>query len=307
MFERWYALDAGSHQIRIYDESKDCFVQFQSLIAYKNNEIVALSHDALEYVYHRSTSIKVKYPFSEGKIKGDIVPLIQYGLNLKKEKSIFSKPCLLICLPDKNETEQDKWLKALKNEGIRKIEFISIPQLMNEKIHFYIHAGHSYTLIGCNVNGKEILYKQIPFAGIQMDEAIVQTVLKKTSCIISKEDARILKEACSKSLNINKNANLTCFGMNKYNQYEKINITSMKIWPDLLAIEQQIVSWTKQMISSCNLDLQEKILEQGIYLSGGLANCFGLRAYLKHELHCPIICTQSPQYDIINKMKGWKK
>ena len=33
MFERWYALDAGSHQIRIYDESKDCFVQFQSLIA----------------------------------------------------------------------------------------------------------------------------------------------------------------------------------------------------------------------------------------------------------------------------------
>ncbi|MDD7282194.1 MAG: rod shape-determining protein [Erysipelotrichaceae bacterium] len=301
MFNRWYIIDAGAYQIRIFDESKDELIQFQSIIAYKNNEVVSVASQATEYVYHRNNSIKVKYPFCEGKILSDIMPLLKYGLNI--EKHIWKRPCVLICLLNRSQQEEQKWISYAKELGIYRVEFITIADLMKEHIHFYIHLGHSYTLIGLNIDGKQSFQKVIPFAGYQIDEAIVQTVLKKTKCFISMEDARMLKEACSKSLLKNKNAKLSCFGMNKYNQYEKVQVSSMDLWPCIEAVEKQIILWTKQMISTCSLELQEKILENGIYLSGGLANCFGLQPYLKYELKCPIICTNTPQYDIMNKMK----
>lgn len=302
MFEKWYTLDPGSDHILLSE--KESFVEVHSLIAYKNNEVVAVSNDAIEYVYHRNASIKVKCPLQEGKLIGDVSPLIEYGLSKIKGNHFLKKPCLLICLVQRNEQEQQKWMHMLSQTGIRKFEFISISELMNEKIHFYIHAGHSCTLIGLNINGKNIFQKMISFAGKQMDEQIVQMVLKKYKCFVSMEDAQVLKEASSKNLEKNKNAKLSCFAMNKYKRYEKITITSMDVWPCIESIEKQIVLWTKQMISSVSLEIQEKILENGIYLSGGLANCFGLAAYLKHELHCPIICTDTPQYDMMNKMKG---
>lgn len=307
MFERWYAIDPGANSIRILDKTKENIVSIRSCVAYKNGEIVAFSNDAFEYVYHRDSSIKVKYPIQEGKLISDAFPLIEDALNeLGLPKRIY-KPCLVICLPKRNKEVEDQWFNCLHTLGIKRFEFISVPELMNEKgVCFYIHAGHSYTLIGLSLNGKPIMEKKISFAGYQMDELISQMALKKTHCFISDEDARVLKEAASSNLFKNKNAKLSCFGMNKYRQYEKVEVSSMDVWSCIENIEKQIVLWTKQCLSSLSLETQEKVMEKGIYLSGGLANCFGLKQYLEYELHCPIICTNDGEYDIINKMKGWK-
>ena len=48
------------------------------------------------------------------------------------------------------------------------------------------------------------------------------------------------------------------------------------------------------------------LYENGILLSGGMANCFGLRQNLQEELNHPVICTNRPESDLIENMKGWK-
>ena len=307
MFERWYALDPGAFEMRLYDYSKEKTISLRSCTAYKGNSLLALSNDSLEYVYHQSPNIQVKYPIIQGKIQSDVTSLIAYGLKELGDINRFYRPCLLICLPQRNHPIENEWIVRLSETNIKKIEFISIADILdNEKFLFYIHAGHSYTQIGFLSKGNEIFIKDIPFSGQQMDEMVQRIVTEKTQCLISNEDARMLKEAASKHLINKQNAKLSCFGMNRYQQYIKIEVMARDLWPALESVEKQIVLWTKHCLSQLSLEYQEQIVDHGIQLSGGLANCFGLKQYLEHEMHTSVICTNHPECDIIEKMEAWK-
>lgn len=307
MFEKWYALDAGACNFRLYNFSTGKEIQMRTCLAYKNKELLAMSKDALEYVYHRDTNIKVRYPISQGRIISDISLMVEKAIEDSGSINRFYRPCLLIVLPERNAQIENEWIVNLSSTGLKKFEFITNAQLLaNDTPTFFIHAGHSYTQLGFVVNGKEVVLKTIYFAGQQMDEMIQKVVAKKTQCLISDEDARELREHASMYLSRKQNANLSCFAMNKYQKYIKIEITAKEIWPSIENVEKQIVLWAKECISVLGLDLQTTIFESGIYLSGGLANCFGLKQYLEHELKCPVNCSMSPEYDILKKMKEWK-
>ena len=304
MFEKWYALDAGAYQIRLYNFSNQKEISMRTCLAFHDKNLLAMCDEALEYVYYQKPGIKVKYPVHEGKITDDFSVLLEEGMKRLGNTNRFYRPCLYICLPERNDQVENEWIVRLSNTGIKKNEFVSNFELLGiNKFHFFIHAGHSYTQIGFVCNGKIMQEKIILFAGQQMDEEIQKIVVQKTQCLISIEDARILKEAASKSLMKRQNAKLSCFAMNKYQKYVKIEISSMDLWPAMESVEKQIVLWTKECISKLGLEMQDRIMQKGITLSGGLANCFGLKPYLEHELHCPVICTEDSCYDILDRMK----
>ncbi len=307
MFEKWYALDAGACTLRLYNFSTGKEVSMRTCLAYKDKEILAVSKDALEYVYQQNASIKVRYPITQGRIVSDISYLLQKAMEETGGVNRFYRPCLLIVLPERNAKIENEWILQLRTTDIKKYEFISNAEVLTDaKPTFFIHAGHSYTQMGFVVNGKEIVSKTIYFAGQQMDEMIQKIVAKKTQCLISDEDAKELKEHASMYLSRKQNANLSCFGMNKYHKYQKIEISAKEIWPAMENVEKQIVLWAKECRTVLGLDMQMAIAESGIVLSGGLANCFGLKQYLEHELKCPVKCSMNPEYDIFKKMKEWK-
>lgn len=307
MFEKWYALDAGAFNFRLYNFSNGKEITMRTCLAYKGKELLAMSDDALEYVYHQKPSIKVKYPIQEGKILSDISLFVEKGIKELGNTNRFYRPCLLICLPERNAQIENEWVENLSRTGMKKFEFVSISDLLSgSKPQFFIHSGHSYTQMGLVINGKEVVLKRIHFAGQQIDEMVQKIVVQKTQCLISNEDARVLKENASKHLCLKQNAMLSCFAMNKYQKYVKVEVSSKDLWPAIEKVEKQIVLWAKECISVLGLDLQLQIFDNKVLLTGGMANCFGLKQYLEHELSCEVMCSPNPEYDIMRRLKEWK-
>ena len=139
-----------------------------------------------------------------------------------------------------------------------------------------------------------------------MDEKIKMTIAQKQNCLISNEDASALKEAVSQAFKMNKNPMLQCMAMDRYGKLVNIQIRASDLWPAMEEQILQVVLWAKHCYMNMGSEMKQRLMNNGIMLSGGLANCFGLKEALKHEFDCPIICTTKPECDIIEQMKGLK-
>lgn len=140
----------------------------------------------------------------------------------------------------------------------------------------------------------------------QVDELIQKKIAKMTNCMIGIEDANALKQAASQALWKGKNATLLCTAINSHNEYVQIQCKAMDLWPCMENVIQQITLWAKQCMESVSIEMKETIHQNGILLSGGMAYCFGMRQLLQQELNHPVICTEKPEDDLIENMKGWK-
>lgn len=308
MLAHWIALDPGSNLLRLYDYSRQKEIKIKSCIALNQDKLIATGKDALGYVYSAQRTIQVKYPIKQGNINGDITPLIKAALKeLKVSQNIF-KPCMVVCLNEAVDMSQrQKWQQQLILSGIRKVEFVNTMELLaSEEACFIIHAGHSCTEIGIYAYGQTFAHKMVYFSGSSMDEKIKTIIAQKTNCLIWDEDASALRETVSQAFYSHKNAMLQCHALDRFGKVTQIQVLSSDIWPAMEEEIKQIVLWARQCYMNMGNEMKERLMRNGIHLSGGLASCFGLKEALSQAFDCPIICTKLPECDIIEQMKGLK-
>ena len=306
MFTKWYALDAGAYSTRLYDINSEQWRECRSCYGVHEGSIEQIGNEALTYV-HMDHKHQVKYILDAGKIKQDPYELIQ---KMMKEMLVYThlfRPAFLVALPmDSEQSDRRKWKESLARLGARQIRFVPTLDVLDQNEYsFLIHVGHSLCEMGLYIQGEEIFHKSFPVAGKRMDEAIQEQVGKLNNCLISLEDANALKHAISDILWQNKNGTITCWGMNRYQKYEEIKVRAFDVWPSMEQVEILIVEQAKECFKNMGMLNRQKVCRNHVYLSGGMANCFGLKQMLEEELYCPIICTQAPSYDIISSMKEW--
>lgn len=304
MFERWFALDIGAYEIRLYDQNRHMDAKMRTVMAMEKGELIALGQDAFSYLY-KGPKVEVRYPIWEDDIDASLSRLLKKCFEKLEIGQSLLKPCILLAIPDWYDEERKLSMeRILLDSGIKKIRFITNTDLLwTREACFLIHAGHSYTEMGIYVNGTRRAYKKISFAGSRIDDQIKKAVATKTNCLITSEDACSLKHACSDVFWKNRNASLQCHAMDRYQHLGQITISASDLWPALEMVEKQIVLWAKQCFKEQSLDLKQALLQKGIHLSGGLAHCFGLPQMLEQAFGCPILVSSAPEYDIINAMK----
>lgn len=307
MFDHWYALDAGGHQIRLYDYQKQVEIEWPNVIAIQNDQVIACAKEALEYIYTDQRKVQVRYPLEQGHLLCDMSTIILKMISSISSKSIF-RPSFMVSVPtDLSEQDKQKWEECLAQVGAKHMELISNMEILQtEKPCFMIHSGHTYTELGICAHGHLMAHKTIHFAGKQIDESIQKIVAQKTRCLITPEDACALKEAASNAFWEQKNPVLSCVGLDRFQKYVRVQIYAMDLWPCMEATFRQIVLWAKQYYGSLGKEYRGYVEEQGILLSGGLASCFGLRQLLKQGLDCRVFCTNEPKYDMIEVLKAWR-
>ena len=69
-----------------------------------------------------------------------------------------------------SQRQRELWQQAFLNCGVRKVEFISnLEVLQEENPCFLVHSGHSYTEIHICAYDKVLVSKTIYYAGAQVD------------------------------------------------------------------------------------------------------------------------------------------
>lgn len=308
MFDHWYALDLGGHTCRFYDFIEEKDLVLRSCVAWRDKRVVALGEKALPYVYQDQRKVSVKYPLDHNRFLSNISPLVKEGMEKVKSPNALFRPRALVVVP--TETDEDQllhWQASLNEAGLAKIDFMTVMDaLQTIEPTMIIHSGHTYTEIGVYAHEERIVLKTLFFAGRHVDELIQKKVAELTNCLITAEDALALKEAASKALWKGKNMRLSCHATNYRNEFVEIQIHAMDLWSCMQSVIDQITLWAKQCMESVRVEMKEMIHQNGILLSGGFANCFGLRQTLEQELNHPVICTEHPENDLIENMKGWK-
>lgn len=308
MFDHWYAVDVGAYACKFYDYSKESETTVRSCIAWKDRKLTAVGKDALMYLYDMDPSVTVKYPVHHDQILSNVSPIIKKGMKeLDSSKNVF-RSSLFICLPtDISERNKNRWQQELLKTGVQNVRFTTVRDILETtEPTMIIHSGHSYTELGIYANGKTYVHKTIFYAGEQMDENIQNMIRQYTQCDMTLEDACSLKEATSQSFWDNKNRTLSCNVRQRNGQIARMNIKASDIWPCMENVCQQITLWAQQCLEEVDVNLKESVHENGVLLSGGLARCFGVRQSLEYTLNCPVICTDTPEMDILENMKGWK-
>lgn len=308
MFDHWYALDLGGHACRFYDflEEKEC--SLPTLIAWQDKQAIAVGQDALRYVYKDQRKTSVKEPLDYNRMMSSVAPLVQAGMKqLESSHSVFRPRALVVVPTETSEEQLYHWQTEINKAGIAKIDFMTVMDaLQTIEPTMLIHCGHTYTEIGVYSHEQRIVLKTIFFAGKHVDELIQKKIAELSNCLITFEDARALKEAASQALWKGKNATLLCNAKNQRNEFVQVTCKAMDLWPCMKSVIDQVTLWAKQCMERVSVEMKEQIHENGILLSGGMANCFGLRQNLQEELNHPVICTNRPESDLIENMKGWK-
>ncbi len=307
LLDKWYALDLGAYQMHFYDYSSQEITMIPTLMALENGRLIAYGKDAYPYLYKDLNRVQIKYPISHGQMLNSVSAFISGGLEQLHAYDHVFRPCVLVSVPfDLTHQQRDIWQREFLKCDISKVEFVeNMDVLQKDDTCFMIHAGHSYTQLAIYVDNEKILEKTLFYAGAQMDEQIQKLVYMKTACFISKVDAASLKEQASMTLATNKDALLSCYGFDQRQNLCSIQIQASYLWPALEMVEKQISLWAKHCFDQLPMKVQEYVLLNGIHVSGGLANCFGLSQILSAQLSCPILCTKQGQCAMINALKEW--
>lgn len=233
LLDKWIALDIGAYLARFYDFSTQKEIVLKTIIAQKGSEVLGVSDQAIAYLYKDLDTIQIQYPISHGQILHSIEPLIHEGLDKLHAFDGLLRPSVLVSVPSElSQRQRELWQQAFLNCGVRKVEFISnLEVLQEENPCFLVHSGHSYTEIHICAYDKVLVSKTIYYAGAQVDEQIQRIVYMKTGYFITKVDAAHLKEMASDAFWQQKNTLLMCYGFDSRQNLHPIQIESSIVWP----------------------------------------------------------------------------
>ena len=301
MFTKLYALDPGSYAFRLYDIYGEKWTECRSCYGTYEGEIEEMGTPALQYE-HMDYKHRLRYILQNETILQDPRPLLKKMIEELRPQTHLFRPSFIVALP--KGANKEEWKKILTDLGAKQVRFVSaLDVLPKDEYNFEIHVGHSVCHMALYSNGILQFHKTIPMAGRKMDEAIQEKVGQMKNCFISIEDANQLKQAASDILWQNKNATLTCWGMNRYQKYEKVEIKVFDLWPCMEEVERKIAQEAWACFQDMGMITRQKVCRNHVRLSGGMASCYGLSQMLESELYCPIICNEHPTYDIISAIK----
>ncbi|WP_435052435.1 rod shape-determining protein, partial [Faecalibaculum rodentium] len=204
-------------------------------------------------------------PFDQERPGRESAALI--GLLLRQAGAFdrFLSPCLQVRTRlDITEEEKELWKKTGLEAGARKVRFV--PRLQESGTALVIQTGYAGTELGLFAGGRLVKSQYILFGGRAMDEDIQQLVARRTRCLLHLEDARALRLSASQALWKGANPLLEVSGLNRYGEYETVQIRAAALWPGMKPVIDQIVSWTGSLLEAASMEARELFMKEGLSL-----------------------------------------
>lgn len=300
MLERKLILDPGAWTMKLYDP-KSKSVSAERSCYYQDHEQIIVGKPALQAYWEQGKS-RLRYPLSQGEIQGDIEPVFDRVSEKAQISSRLLKPSLMVILPeDVLEKQRKVWSQIGLNKGFRKVDFVSTMDVMKRDCGVVVHAGWSCTEIGLFYGGKLISWTKLMYGGREMDEQIIDHVASSSKALIFNEDAAVMKEMASSAFWEQRTPMLGCTALNYTSQFVHLDVPSTSLWPMMESVLDQIVQWTRDLITKQGAEIMEALLARDISLSGGLAKCYGLQQMLEQEVHTKVSIESEPEDILLKK------
>lgn len=316
MFGNVYGLDLGTYDVKVYDKKQNRIWKEKNAIAIKNKkEIFSIGDMAYEMFEKAPSQIEIVFPMKEGVISRfyDMQYLLQ---NLLKTERQFSRgDKYVIAVPtDVTEVEKKAFYDLVIHSNARAREVRIVERGIADAVGldldvkkspgiFIVNMGGETTELSVLSYGGMVLNRLLKVGGATFDQAIVNHVRYTNDFLIGKLTAETLR----KQFDIFDVASDTSFSVSGRNLVtgvpEQFDVSVNLVRSAMREHFAFCIREIRTMLERTPPVVQKSIHEQGIFLTGGIANLKGLDRYIEGSLGIPVNICKNPEFCAVNGLK----
>lgn len=312
------AVDLGSSSTRVCKDSNEEIIHGASQVAIdiRNNEYVAVGNRALEMYGKSPDNIAVINPIQDGSVSDfdTTKVLLKYYIEKASGGFSFIQPKVVINAPSGiNDIELRAIEDAAIYSGAREVYILESTLAAGIGAGFDIDKAEGRVIISLGAGNTEIsivsmngivLSKNLKFGGNRLDEKILDYIYNKYSVLIGVNTAKELKENIGNVSDNLTNKTYEVSGRDLLSGMPvNIDISEKDIYEAIKADIDIIVNEIRMLIEKNPPELSRDILNNGIFITGGLSLLKGIDELIEKEVDIKVIKSENPFTDVISGLK----
>ena len=310
MFSNDLGVDLGTANVLIYADGKGLVVREPSVVAVDKNtgKILQVGAAARNMLGRTPGNVVAMHPLKDGIISDHemTVKMLQAMFKSATKASMFTpKPRVVISVPSGvTEVEERSVINAAIEAGARRVFLIEEPlaaalgaglDIKGAKGHMVVDIGGGTTDIAVlSMNGVSVS-SSMKLAGDAMDEMIARYVRRQHGIAIGKVTAENVKIQIGRVYTRPDELTMNVKGRDvKTGMPRVITLTSSEIYEVLKRPAKQIVDEVLAVLEQTSPELVSDISENGITLTGGGSQLWGLAELLMDRTGIPCTVADDP-------------
>lgn len=289
------AVDLGTENIRIY--CKGIKIDEPAVIAYDayNDNVIAVGSEACEMLERNPETFSVIKPLSGGVIVDFEMAARLVSIQLAKVIGGVLKPRVIVTVPcGITDVERRAVRDAVMASEMREVYLIEAPiaGAIGANCDVGLARGMMIVDMGggkCNISaislGQSVTGRLVHLGGSDFTRAIIREIEERHSLRIGFHSAERIKKEIGCAYSRDKDETAVVSGFNtKTQKPEKIVVHSEEIREAFSGILDQIAREIKTALDETPTELLGDIMEDGILLTGGASQLYGLSKRLRIDL-----------------------
>ena len=316
MAKHVYGIDLGSYEIKVYDQEKDTIWTEKNVVAVsRDGKLIAVGDQAFEMYEKTPPNIHIVFPMKEGVISDfqHIQDLLQYLLSSGRTFATGGE--YTIAVPaDVTELEKRAFYDLLVHSTAKARSVNVIERGIADAVGlgldvkrcdgvFVVNFGGETTELSVLAAGGLVFNQRLKIGGKQMDKEIVDRIRRHYNFLIGMKTAEKLRmkvgindDRSGRTMEIAGRDLLTGMPTTK-------SIPTSLVRASLKELFEKCVSSIDALIDRTPPEINHIILNDGLYVTGGLARMEGLPYYLNRATGLHIHTSRKPKYCSVRGLK----
>ncbi len=309
-FSNDLGVDLGNSNVLIYVDGKGIVVREPSVVAVDKNtgKILQVGADARNMLGRTPGNVVAMKPLRDGIISDHEMTVRMLSAMFKsatKASVLTPKPRVVISVPSGvSEVEERSVINAAIEAGARRVFLIEEPlaaalgaglDIKGAKGHMVVDIGGGTTDIAVlSMNGVAVS-ASLKVAGDAFDEAIARYVRREHNLVIGQVTAETVKIELGQVYPRNEERSMNVKGRDaKTGMPKVVTLTSSEIYNVLARPARQIADEVLAVLEQTSPELVSDISENGITLTGGGSQIWGMDALLTERTGIGCVLADDP-------------
>ena len=302
-------MDLGTSMSHIVVRGKGIVLSEPAYVAYdrQTRDVIAVGEQARRMVGRTPAGLAVEQPLREGRIRSfDLVSkMLRYFMRKVVGKRAVFRPRILLALPGgMAPSERQTLVDVLVDAGVRSVmpgdESVAAAIGSGLRIdqpygRMGIDVGGGRTNVSVFSMGHQVVWDILGTGGDRFDAAIIDYVRKKHNLLIGERTAEELKINIGAARMRGANLTMDACGRSLVTGLPRaVTVSSEEMIEALDEPLRELVGALHRIIERTPPELASDIFDEGITLSGGGAQLFGLEEVLSDQLRIRVTLADEP-------------
>lgn len=304
-------IDLGTSRIVIYDPARDSVLLDEPAViavAKKDGHVIAFGREAEAMLGRTPDSIIAVRPVQNGVIaEYDLAEKLLRSCLAQVCSNRITKPCVAVSVTEElTEVEQRSFIEAVISAGARRVTLVpeTVAAALGAGVDVSLPLGQMVVNVGggtvdvsvLSLKG-EAVSSSVRVAGTAMDDAIVRYMRNQYGLIISDSTAQRLKEEVGCALPVEPVLTAEAKGRDSMTGLPRmVTVNSDEICEAIREQLTEMLDRIAQVLETTPPELAGDIFENGMHLTGGMAQLRRLSDLLTQAVGIPCRVAENPAW-----------